>query len=112
MLLPRPLTLKPRDRQAAALGPKAPVKAARLSPAGDEKALAALIDGAGLGDPDKDGLREHGIGAEQMWQGDCAPGLSIEFELAEPATLSAIEVAFHKAPGQQTSLRLENSDTE
>lgn len=110
MLLPRPLTLKPRDRKAAALGPKAPVKAARLSPAGNEKGLAALIDGAGLGDSDKDGLREHGIAAEQMWQGDCAPGLSIEFELAEPATLTAIEVAFHQAPGQQASLRPEKSD--
>ena len=49
-MLTRQLTLKPSGRKPPELGPKVRVEAAHLNPAGDETALAALINQAGLRD--------------------------------------------------------------
>jgi len=92
VLMPRPLTLKPKGRKPLELGAKVRVEAVRLNQAGDEPGLAALINGAGLRDWDKDGLREHDTAAKNMWRGACAPDLKLEFELPDAVPLSALEV--------------------
>ena len=92
MLLPRPLTLKPKGRNPLELGAKVRGEAVHLSPAGDEAGLAAMINGAGLRDWDKDGLKEHDTAAKNMWRGACTPDLKLEFELPEAVPLGALEV--------------------
>jgi hypothetical protein len=94
------LTLKAGDRKPPELGPEVRVEAVHLNPAGDDKALMALINGAGLSDRDKDGLLEQDTAVTNMWRGDCAANLSLEFELAEPAALGSIEVWNYNAPWQ------------
>ena len=80
-MLTRQLTLKASGRKPPELGPKVRVEAVHLNPAGDETGLAALINGAGLRDWDKDGLLEQDTAAKNMWRGACATNLSLEFEL-------------------------------
>ena len=60
----------------------------------------ALINGAGLSDWDKDGLLEQDTAVTNMWRGDCAANLSLEFELAEPVALGSIEVWNYNAHGR------------
>jgi hypothetical protein len=88
----RQLTLKADDRKLPELGPKARVEAVHLTPQGNEKGLSVLINGAGLSDRDKDGLLEQDTTATNMWRGDRAANLSLEFELSEPVALGTIEV--------------------
>ena len=92
MLLPRPLVLKPKGRKPPALGPEARAVAVHLSPSVEEAGLTALIEHEGLADCDKDGLLEHTTNIKNMWQGACQTNLVLEFELAEPVALGAIEV--------------------
>jgi hypothetical protein len=99
----RQATLKRRDRKPVELGPKVAVEAARLDPAGEDAKLMAIVNGTGLRDEDKDGLREHGVEADSMWLGAGAPGLAIEFELANPTPLSALEIWNYNLPWQTTS---------
>jgi hypothetical protein len=99
-LVTRPLTLKASDRKPPELGPKVRIEAVHLNPPGDEKGLSVLINGAGLSDRDKDGLLEQDTAATNMWRGDCAANLSLEFELAEPVALGTIEVWNYNAEWQ------------
>lgn len=92
VLMPRPLTLKPKGRKPLELGAKVRVEAVHLSPAGDEAGPTALISGVGLRDSDKDGLKEHDTAAKNMWRGACPSDLKLEFELPEAVPLGAIEV--------------------
>jgi F5/8 type C domain len=94
------LTLKASDRKPPALGPKVRVELAHLSPAGDDAALAVLLNGDGLSDWDKDGLLEHDTAAKNMWRGACSTNLSLEFELPEPVALGTIEVWNYNAEWQ------------
>lgn len=91
-MVTRQLTLKATDRKPPELGPKVRVEAVHLNPAGDDKALMVLVNGAGLSYSKKDGLLEQDTDAKNMWRGDWTANLSLEFELAEPATLGTIEV--------------------
>jgi hypothetical protein len=68
------------------------VIAAHLSPTCDESKLKAIYDGSGLSDRRKDGFKEHNNNPSAMWRGDLLPDLRLEFELAQPAALGAIEV--------------------
>ena len=61
-----------------------------------------LINGAGLSDRDKDGLLEQDTAVTNMWRGDCAANLSLEFELAEPVALGTIEVWNYNGEWQTT----------
>jgi F5/8 type C domain len=99
-LVSRQLTLKASDRKPPELGPKVRVEAVHLNPPSDEKGLAALIDGAGLSDRDKDGLLEQDTAVTNMWRGDYAANRSIEFELSEPAAIGTIEVWNYNAEWQ------------
>jgi hypothetical protein len=99
-VLTRQLTLKASDRKPPELGPKVRVEAVHVNPAGDDKALMVLVNGAGLSDWDNDGLLEQDTAAKNMWRGDCATNLSLEFELAEPAALGTIEVWNYNAEWQ------------
>jgi hypothetical protein len=101
--MPQPLVLKAKNRKAPELGPKVRVETAHLSPAGDDSALAPLINGAGLRDWDKDGLKEHDTATKNMWCGTCASGLALEFELPEPVKLGAIEVWNYNAEWTTTN---------
>ena len=101
-MLTRQLTLKASGRKPPELGPKVRVETAHLSPAGDETGLAALVNGAGLRDWDKDGFLEHDTAAKNMWLGPCSTNLSLEFELPEPVALGAIEVWNYNAEWQTT----------
>jgi len=101
--MPRALTLKPKGRKPLELGEKVRVEEVRLSPPGDAAGLAALINGSGLRDTDKDGLLEHDAALTNMWCGACPPDLKIEFELAEAAPLAAIEVWNFNAEWQTTN---------
>jgi hypothetical protein len=98
----RQLTLKASDRKPPELGPKVRVEAVHLNPPGDEKGLSVLINGAGLSDRDKDGLLEQDTAVTNMWRGDCAANLSLEFELAEPVALGTIEVWNYNGEWQTT----------
>jgi len=86
------MTLKPKGRKPPDLGPVARVEAVRLSPAGDEKGLNAIIGDAGLSGPARDGLLKHGTDPSTMWQGPSTPGLKIEFDLSQPVSLAAVQV--------------------
>lgn len=99
-MVTRQLTLKASDRKTPELGPRVRVEAVHVNPAGDDKALMALINGAGLSDLDKDGLLEQDTAATNMWRGDCAANLSLEFELPEPVALGTIEVWNYNAEWQ------------
>jgi F5/8 type C domain len=101
-LVTRQLTLKASDRKPPELGPRVRVEAVHLNPPGDEKGLSVLINGAGLSDRDKDGLLEQDTAATNMWRGDCAANLSLEFELAEPVALGTIEVWNYNGEWQTT----------
>ena len=92
--------LKPSGRKPPDLGPQVRVAAARLSPAGDETGLTALINGAGLRDWDNDGLLEQDVSPKNMWRGACATNLALEFELPEPVPLGGIEVWNYNAQWQ------------
>jgi hypothetical protein len=102
-VLSRQLTLKPKGRKPLELGPKVRVETVRLSPASDEDGLLALINGAGLSDRDKNGLKRHSTDPLTMWQGACTPDLKIEFELPEPVPLAGIEVWNFNADWQTTN---------
>jgi hypothetical protein len=91
-VLTRPLTLKPSGRKPPDLGPKVRVEAVHLSPAADETGLAVIVNGAGLRDWDKDGLKEHDTATNNSWRGAGTPDLRLEFELPEPVALGTIEV--------------------
>ena len=91
-MLARQLTLKAGGRKPPDLGPKVPVAAVYLNPAGNNAGLAALINGAGLRDGDKDGLLEQDTMPAKMWRGPRAANLSLEFELPEPVAIGTIEV--------------------
>ena len=99
-MLTRQLTLKASDRKPPELGPKVRAEAVHLSPAGDEKGLTALINGAGLRERDKDGLLEQDTAVKNMWRGACATDLSLEFELPEPVALGALQVWNYNAEWQ------------
>jgi hypothetical protein len=100
-VLTRPTTLKPRDRQSFVLGPKVRVEAVHLSPAADESGLPNLINGSGL--REVNGFKAHGTNTSDMWLGDWKDGLSIEFELSDPASLAAIAVWNYNADWQTTN---------
>jgi len=102
-VLTHPFTLKPRDRKPPALGPTVPVAAAHLSPATNESALQAAVNGAGLRTRGKDGLLAHDTTRSNMWLGAWTTNLSIEFELAEPAALETIQVWNYNADWQTAS---------
>jgi hypothetical protein len=91
-VLTRQLTLKASDRKPPELGQKVRVEVAHLSPAGDDAALAVLLNGNGLSDRDKDGFLEHDTDAKNMWRGACSTNLTLEFELPEAVALGVIEV--------------------
>ena len=91
-MLTRQVTLKPKGRKPPELGPAARVEAVRLSPGADETGLDAIINGAGLRGSAMGGLLKHGTDPSTMWQGACTPGLKIEFDLAQPVSLAALEV--------------------
>jgi len=99
----RPLTLKPKGRQPPALGPKVRVEAVHVSPAADEAGAVALVNGAGLSDWDRDGLKEHGTAQSGMWQTTWTTNLALEFDLPEPVPLSVIEVWNFNADWQTTN---------
>ena len=99
-MLTHQLTLKASGRKPPELGPKVRVEAAHLSPAGDAADLAALINGAGLRDSDKDGLLEQDTATKNMWRGACTTNLSLEFELPEQVALGVIEVWNYNAEWQ------------
>ncbi|MGD0262302.1 MAG: LamG-like jellyroll fold domain-containing protein [Verrucomicrobiota bacterium] len=99
-MLTRQLTLKASGRKPPDLGPKVRVEAVHLSPAGDDTGLAALVNGAGLRDWDKNGLLKHDTDAKHMWRGACTTNLNLEFELPEPVALGAIEVWNYNAEWQ------------
>jgi hypothetical protein len=99
-VLTRQLTLKASGRKPPELGPKVRIETAHLSPARDEAGLAAIVNGAGLRDWDKDGLLEHDTAAKNMWRGPCSTDLNLEFELPEPVALGAIEVWNYNAEWQ------------
>ncbi len=99
----RPLTLKPRARKAPVLGPKVRVQAVHLSPAADETALPAIVNGAGLGDTDQDGLLEHSVDPAGMWLGAWSSGLCLEFDFPEAVPLAAIELWNYNAEWQTTN---------
>ena len=101
--MPRELTLKPKGRKPLELGEKVRVQAVHLSPPGDEAGLAALVNGSGLRDRDKDGLMEHDAARTNMWCGACPTELKLEFELAEAVPLGAIEVWNFNADWQTTN---------
>lgn len=103
------MTLKPKGRKPPGLGPVARVEAVRLSPAADETGLKAIIEGAGLRGSALDGLPKHGTDPSTMWQGACAPGLKIEFELSQPVSLAALEVWNFNA-GWQTANGIRKAD--
>jgi hypothetical protein len=102
-VLARTLTLKPKDRKPPVLGPKVRVETARISPPADESGLSAVINGAGLYQVGKNGLKEHGANPRGMWLGTWTTSLNLEFELPEAAPLSAIEVWNFNAPWQTTN---------
>ena len=99
-MLTRQLTLKASDRKPPELGPKVRVETAHLTPAGDDAALAVLLNGNGLSDWDNDGFLEHDTNAKNMWLGACSTDLSLEFELPEPVALGVIEVWNYNAEWQ------------
>ena len=99
-MLTRPLTLKPSGRKPPDLGPKVRVEAVHLGGAADQSGLAALINGAGLRDWDKDGLYKHDTATNHMWRGACATNLALEFELPEPVALGSVEVWNYNAEWQ------------
>ena len=99
-MVTRQLTLKPSERKPPELGTKVRVEAVHLNPPGDEKGLSVLINDAGLRDWDKDGLLEQDTSVTNMWRGDCAANLSLEFELSEPVALGTIEVWNYNAEWQ------------
>ncbi len=101
--MPRPMTLKARNRKPPELGPKVRVEAARLSPPGDSAALLPIINGAGLRDTDQAGLKEHDTSARNMWCGTCETNLTLEFELPAAVPLAAIEVWNYNAKFQTTN---------
>jgi len=101
-MVSRQLTLKDTERKPPELGPKVRVEVVHLNPPGDGKGLSSLINGAGLSDRDKDGLLEQDTAATNMWRGDCAANLSLEFELAEAVALGTIEVWNYNAEWQTT----------
>ena len=72
-MLTHQLTLKASGRKPPELGPKVRIETAHLSPAADEAGLAAIVNGAGLRDWDKDGLLEHDTAAKNMWRGPFSP---------------------------------------
>jgi hypothetical protein len=88
----RPVTLKPRDRKPSVNSPGARVESVHLRPGPDDASLVAVVNGAGLADPDKDGFKEHGTGKDSMWLGHWTTNMSIEFELSEPVPVSIIQV--------------------
>lgn len=92
MLTARPVTLKARNRKPPELGPKVRVEAAHLAPPGDDSALLPVINGAGLRDWQKNGLKAHDTNPKNMWLGTAADNLALEFELPEPVPIGAIEV--------------------
>lgn len=92
MVPPRALVLKPRGRKAPDLGPEVPVKTVRLSPAADSKGLEAIIGTEGFFTPGKLESRLHRSDAKTMWAGNCGGDTAIEFELADPAALTSVEV--------------------
>lgn len=88
----RPVTLKPRDRKPSAISPGARVESVHLRPGPDDVSLAAIVNGAGLADPDKDGFKEHSASKDGMWLGHWTTNMAIEFELSEPVPVSFIQV--------------------
>lgn len=101
--MPRPLTLKAKGRKPLELGAKVRVEAVHLTPPGGEAGLMAIVNGAGLRETDKDGLKEHDTAVKNMWRGDCPPDLALEFELPERVSLGAIEVWNFNAEWQTTN---------
>jgi hypothetical protein len=87
--MPRPLALKTRGRKAPEVGASVAVETVRLS-TGENAALRPLVDGAGLKDLDKDGLKEHDTLKTNSWQTAAAPAMALEFDLPEATTLGAI----------------------
>ena len=102
-MLKRPLTLKPKGRQPPALGPKVRVAALHVSPATAEAGAITLVNGAGLSDWDRDGLKEHGTATGSMWQAAWTTNLALEFDLPGPVPLSTIEVWNFNAEWQTTN---------
>jgi hypothetical protein len=103
VLTDRPIKLKPRDRKPPDFGPKVRVEAARLMPGGEEPALAALINGVGLRDTDRDGFKEQDANPKTMWVGAAANDLALEFELPDAVPIGTIEVWNYNAPWQTSN---------
>jgi len=101
--LVHPLTVKSRARKAPRLGPKVRVEAVHIRPEAEESALPAIVNGAGLGDVDQDGLLGHGIDPAGMWLGSWGPGLCLGFDLPEAVPLAAVEVWNYNAEWQTTN---------
>lgn len=91
-MLTRQITLKAKDRKAPSLGSEVRVAAVHLRPEADETGLPAIINGSGLTERGKNGLLAHSTESATLWRGDLASGRSLEFELADTATLGAIQV--------------------
>ncbi len=94
------MALKPKGRKPAELGPPVRVVAARAAPGAE---ASALVGGPALKDTDQDGFRELGTDAQAMWQADATPDLKLEFELAGPVPLSAVQVWNFNAEWQTTN---------
>jgi hypothetical protein len=92
VLTAHPVTLKARNRKPPELGPKVRVEAARLAPPGDDSALLPVINGAGLRDWQRNGLKTHDTNPKNMWLASGSDNLAVEFELPEPVAIEAIEV--------------------
>jgi hypothetical protein len=102
--MPRPLTLKAKDAKPVDLGPNVRVEGVQLTPPNPEAKTMPIVDGTGLAD--KDGFKRHNNNPKSMWLGECT---AIEFDLAEPASLAAIEVWNYNAE-EQTGNGLRKAD--
>jgi hypothetical protein len=93
VLLPRPLTLKPKGRKPPELGPLVRVENVRITPAAENgPPPAALIRQTGLADWDRDSLKEQGTLPKTMWLGVSSPDLKIEFDLPDAVPVGVLEV--------------------
>jgi hypothetical protein len=102
-VLKRQLALKPKGRKPPALGPKVRIEAVHVSPVTSEAGVGALVNGAGLSDWDRDGLREHGTAMSSMWEATWTTNLALEFDLPGSVPLSGVEVWNFNAEWQTTN---------